>query len=503
MSSGQAGAEAQAERRRLKGASIGGVLINMASQVVRTLLRLGYQIVIARLLLPGDFGLVAMAAPVITFVQLFADLGLSQATVQQSEISQGQLSFLFWLNVAAGLLLSAVCVGAAPLVARFYGDPRVTGVMIAAGALLLLGSFYSQHMALLNRHMRFRALAVVDIASFLLGSAGGIAAALLGAGYWAIIANQAVTTVSALVMVWRASGWVPGRPGRFSEMTALMHFGGNVTSFNFVNFFSRNGDNILIGRFAGEHALGLYDRAFKLMLVPFGQIAAPFGKVAVPLLSRSHDQPEFYRQAYRRMLEAVLLLLYPGLVFMIAAHRALIALALGPRWADVAPIFAILGFNAFVAPIGSSMGWLFVSQGRTREMRNCGIVASAIFVGCFVVGLRWGPLGVAAGYMVAGFIEISFLWRIATRKGPLGGRDFFATILPFVLAVLFSFAVLAGLRPFLPPGLAGLMLQAVCAYAAFFAALAALPGGRHVLRGAFRQLAALVKRFRPVAAGKP
>ena len=493
----EAATRAEAERRRLKGASVNGVLVNVLSQAVRSVLRLAYQVVIARLLLPGDFGLVAMAAPVITFVQLFADLGLSQATVQQERISQAQLSFLFWLNVAVGALLAGLCVLAAPLVARFYGDPRVAGVMIAAGSLLFLGSFASQHMALLNRHMRFRALAVLDIASFLLGAAGGIGSALLGAGYWSIIINQAVTTLAALLMAWWYAGWVPGRPGRLGEMTALLHFGGNLTSFNFVNFFSRNGDNILIGRFAGEHALGLYDRAFKLMLVPFGQVSAPFSKVAVPLLSRSRDQPDFYRRAYQRMLEAVLLVLYPGLVFLIVAHRALIALALGPRWSDVAPIFAILGLNCFVAPIGSSMGWLFVSQGRTREMRNCGIAASVIFVGCFVTGLRWGPLGVAAGYTVAGFIEISYLWRVATRRGPLGGRDFLGTVLPFLFAVPVTFAALAGAEEILPGGAPGLALRAVCAYAVFAAALAALPSGRRVLRRVRGQALGLRARLRP------
>ena len=491
---GDAGQEAS-ERQRLRGASVNGVVINLVSQLARFGMRFAYQIVIARLLLPGDFGLVALTAPVITFVQLFADLGLSQATVQQKDIDQEQLSFLFWVSVAAGLALAVLCVAAAPLVAAFYGDPRAAGVMVVSGSLLLVSGLYSQHLALLNRHMRFRALALLDLASFALGAAAGIASALLGAGYWAILVNQAVVSVSALIIAWVVSGWVPGRPGPYSRMKPLLHFGGNITGFNFVNFFSRNTDDILLGRFAGEHALGLYDRAFKLMLLPFSQISGPFTKVALPLLSRSQDEPEFYRRAYQRMLGAVLLMIYPGLVFMIATSHDLIVLALGERWAEVAPIFAILGIDAFVAPVGNSMGWLFVSQGRTREMRNWGVVTSVLFVCCFAIGLHWGPRGVAAGYAAAGLIEISFLTRVVTRKGALRGRDFWPVVLPFVLGIGITFAAMHGLRAVLPHNPWSLLVEACAAYAVFVASLTALPSGREILRDVAAQTTRLGQKM--------
>ncbi len=387
-----------------------------------------------------------------------------------------------------------LCVLSAPLVAAFYGDPRAAGVMMVSGSLLLASGLYSQHLALLNRHMRFRALAVLDLASFAIGAAAGIASALLGAGYWAILINQAAVTVSGLAIAWIVSGWVPGRPGPYARMKPLLHFGGNITAFNFVNFFSRNTDDILLGRFAGEHALGLYDRAFKLMLLPFSQVSGPFTKVALPLLSRSQEEPEFYRRAYQRMLGAVLLLIYPGLVFMIASSHDLIVLALGQRWAAVAPIFAILGIDAFVAPIGNSMGWLFVSQGRTREMRNWGVVTSVLFVFCFAIGLHWGPRGVAAGYAAAGLIEISFLTRVVTRKGPLRGQDFWPVVLPFLLGIGVTFAAMHGLRRILPASPWSLLVEAVCAYAAFVGSLTVLPSGRDILRDVAAQSARLGRK---------
>ncbi|WP_297492690.1 lipopolysaccharide biosynthesis protein [Acidocella sp.] len=485
-----------AEQMRLRRTSVRGVAITMSTQLLRFFLRFGYQVLIARLLLPKDFGLVAMAGPAISFIQLFTDLGLSQATIQHKEISQQQLSFLFWVSLCAGAIFAVITTLFAPLVADFYHEPRLTTVMVALGGMLFLTGCYSQHMALLYRRMNYRVLGIIDITNFCAGALAGLGAAWLGAGYWSIVINQAVSTLVALVMAWAATGWVPGKPGPYAEMRPLLHFGGNITGFNIVNFFSRNSDNILIGRFCGPYPLGLYDRAFKLMLLPFGQISAPFSAVAVPMLAKSREQPEFYRNAFRRMLEAVLLLLYPGIAFMIVCSHDLVILALGARWVDVAPIFALLGFDALVSPIGNSMGWLFVSQGRTREMRDWGILASLIFVADFIIGLHWGPRGVAAAYAISGFIEISFLWKIATRSGPLRERDFLRILLPYVVALPASFGFLLGVHPHMPDTFWAIGAQAIGSYIVFAGGLCLTPGGRRLLADGLRRLRALSATFR-------
>jgi PST family polysaccharide transporter len=484
--------ELEAQRSLLRTRSVRGVAITMSTQLLRFFLRFGYQVLIARLLLPKDFGLVAMAGPAISFIQLFTDLGLSQASIQHKDINQKQLSFLFWVSLSAGAIFAIVTAA----LARFYHEPRLSLVMMALGCMLLLTGFYSQHMAILYRRMNYRALGIIDITNFSVGALAGLAAAWDGAGYWSIVINQAVSTCVALVMAWLFTGWVPGMPGRFAEMRPLLHFGGNITGFNIVNFFSRNSDNILIGRFCGPQPLGLYDRAFKLMLLPFGQISAPFSDVALPLLAKSVEQPEFYRSAYRRMLEAVLLLLYPGIAFMIICSHDLVVLALGARWAAVAPIFALLGFDAFVSPVGNSMGWLFVSQGRTREMRDWGIVASLIFVAGFAIGLHWGPIGVAASYAISGLLEISFLWKVVTRRGPLRERDFLAVLVPFLVALPASFALLLLVHQHLPGTLWALALQGFGSYAVFAGGLCLTPGGRRLMADGVRRIQGLGNVFR-------
>jgi PST family polysaccharide transporter len=480
------------EHSKLKGAAVNGVAASMLAQLLLFGLRFGYQIAIARLLLPSDFGLVAMITPVLGFVQLFADLGLSQATIQMKDISQGQLSFLFWLNVAAGFLLAALCVATAPLVASFYGDPRVSGVMAASAAMFAIGGFFSQHLALLNRHMRFRTLAAINLITFVVGAVFGIGAAAMGASYWSIVINQVASSVTTLVLAWSLSRWLPGRPGSLAQFRPLMEFGTNTTGFNIVNFFSRNSANILLGRYAGELPLGFYDRATKLMLVPFQQVCAPFSSVALPLLSRTQAQPALYAQAYERMLETMLVLTYPCLAFMIVNSHALAVLTLGQRWANVAPVFAILGIDMFVAPIGTSIGWLFVSQARTREMRNWGVVTSALFFMCFVIGLHWSVRGVAAGYALAGVIEICVLIPVVTRRGPIRTRDVLALLAPNLCAAAFAFAAVSAVKALELPTFLSLCLGLAAAYAGFGMALTILPRGRRMLREARRQAFGLV-----------
>ena len=487
-------AQVAADRQRLKSLTVNGAAVNMASQLLRVVLMFGNQIAMARLLAPGDFGLVAMAAPVIAFVQLFSDLGLSAATVQQKTITQSQLSFLFWINVGMGALLAAITAVLAPLVAWFYGDPRVADITIIAGSLLFLGGLYSQHMALMNRNLRFTSIAAVELGSFALGAAAGITAAVLGLSYWSLVVNQAVNSVSAMLLAWIVSGWRPGRPERTTGMRALLRFGANLTGAGVVNFFARNMDNVLIGRVWGEGSLGLYDRAYKLVLLPFNQVAYPFTRVALPLLSKSQDAPDFYRNAYRRLLESVLLLTYPGLVWVLAVHQSLIVHVLGARWAGVGPIFGVLVLDAFVAPIGQSMGWLFISQGRTREMRNWGIVASVLFVSCFVAGLHWGPVGVASGYVVAGFIELAALWHIATRTGPLRGESFFGLLHPFLAGALAAYGALYGLAAVISPGWIMLGVSGVISYAVFALVMLALPAGRRTLLGVLAQARGFLPR---------
>jgi polysaccharide transporter, PST family len=475
-------------RASLKQSSAQGAAITLGSQLAKFAIQIAYQTLLARILSPSDFGLVAMTAPILAFVQLFADLGLSQATIQRPRISEGQLSILFWINVAASASLGLLTLAVSPLVGSFYGEPRVVAITAISGSMFILGGLYSQHIALLNRNLAFGKLAVIELTAITLGASAGLASALRGLGYWSILVGQGTISFVTLSFAWALCNFRPGLPKRGEQWQSLVAFGGNLTGFNVVNYFARNLDNVLIGKFNGRDALGLYDRAYRLMLMPLSQVSQPLARVALPLLSRMQAEPELYRKAYTRTLELLLVLTYPGIAFVLVSHDQLILLLLGEKWAGISPIFGILAIGALFAPIGNSTGWLFLSQDRTREMRNWGAVSSALFVLSFAMGLPWGPVGVAACYVtVGGVIQGPLLLWACTRSGPVALRDVLRALLPHALSVLICCAVEFTLARVLPAGLGCFLLQLALCYPLYFAALLIAPGRTGILKTVWEQ----------------
>jgi polysaccharide transporter, PST family len=465
----------------LKRVSANGAAISLGSQIARLAIQLAYQVLLARRLSPAEFGLVAMAAPIVAFVRLFADLGLSQATIQREEISQGELSLLFCVNVGASVLLGTLTVALAPLAGAFYGEPKVAAITAAFGGLLLIEGFYTQQLAILNRNMAFARLASTELTAVVAGALAGIAAASRGFGYWSILIGQGATTLTTLVLAWALSGWWPSVPRGGARWRTLVGFGGNVAGFNIVNYLARNFDNVLIGKFIGREALGLYDRAYKLMLLPLTQFSQPLGRVALPLLARTRSDSAAYRASYLRIVEVAVMLTYPFILFAIVTRRPLIAIVLGSRWAGVGPIFALLGLGALYAPISHSVGWLFISQERTRELRNWGSVSSVLFVASFVAGLRWGPIGVAASFVsVIIILQGPLVLWAATRTGPVRMSDVLRMLRPHAFSAVVCCAVEACLIHAVRPDLLILTLLLLVAYGSYAAALLALPGGREV-----------------------
>jgi PST family polysaccharide transporter len=486
----------QVDKAAFKQATVRGVTISYATQFVKLGLQFASQVIIARLLFPKDFGLVAMAAPVIAFATLFADLGLTQATVQRQLISQAEQSFLFWISLFASFVSGLIVICAAPLAVAFYGEPRVGLIVVALGVIVMSSGVAAQQKALLNRHLRFGALATVDLMSLLIGSISGVLMALAGWSYWSIVGQQAASSLVSLIMYWWLSGWKPSRPSRITSARSLLSFGGNVTTFNFVNFFARNLDNVLIGKVLGEAPLGLYDRAYKLLLLPLNQITQPIGRVAQPLLARSLQDEPLYQRTYFRLLELVLMLTYPGIIFAGLASHDLIITVLGKQWEGAAPIFAVLAIGGLFAPISNSTGWLFTTQDRTGEMRNYGVLSSAAFAMSFIVGLRWGPLGVASCYIAVGCIQGPLVWWAATRKGPVSTQSLVRVTAAYALASLMTAVVIILGTRYLPSSPVTLGILLVSAYVTFLAGLTLTAVGRKSLGDVWRQGQSILRKMR-------
>jgi len=417
----------------LKRQSVRGAAATFLAQGLRFVLQFGSQIALARLLSPADFGLVAMIGPVLMLVQIFNELGLSQATIQRAEISQQELSSLFWLNIGISVVLAVIMAASSSAIALFYGQPELALICISLAGLLVSSGLASQQIALLNRHMRFSALAGIDIGCGAIAVVVGITAAWFGMGYWSLVLMQAANAATILIMAWTLSDWRPSWPSRHAGLGLLLRFGGHVTGYNLINYAGTNLDSVLIGKLGGTVALGLFDRATKLVATPIWQISLPVARVAVSLLSRLSTQTDRYRSAYLRMLQGLLLATVPAVVCIAMTSSQFVPMLLGVAWTDAAPIVTWLAVATAFAPLSISSYWLFLSQNRVGEQLFYVCIKTAIAIVALLIGLQGGALGVAQSYAAfAILVHGSLLWG-ATRTGPVSHGDVLRACYPFVI----------------------------------------------------------------------
>ncbi|HKP47805.1 MAG TPA: lipopolysaccharide biosynthesis protein [Pyrinomonadaceae bacterium] len=461
-----------------------GGAVTVASHSLRFVITIAATSVMARLLRPSDYGLIGMVAFFTNFVAMFKDLGLSIATIQKSEIDYKQVSTLFWLNVAFSFLITMLTIVLAPAISWFYGEPRLVAVTAVSAVGFLFGGLTVQHEALLRRQMRFLSLAVIALASMLSGYVVGIYLAWRGWSYWALVFSQLALLLVNAVGVWTICRWRPGLPARNSGVRSMVAFGRNFTGFSIINYFSRNLDNLLLGRFWGANELGLYNRAYQLMTLPIDQINEPVTSVAIPALSRINDEDERYRQAYRRMLEKIAMFTMPAVAFLMATSDWIVQIVLGPQWSATSRIFLLLGITGLFQPIANTTGWLFLTQGRSRDMFHWGLISGPITMASIVIGLPWGAVGIASSYALTrvALTDPLLFWFVG-RKGPVRTRDFYHIIAPFTFAALASLGISAVVRSQfqIHNPILGLIALFIVTGVVTLASLAVLPSGRLAL----------------------
>ena len=440
-------------------------------------------LILSRLLDAGDFGLVAMVGPVVAFVALFKEMGLLQAVVQKRDLTYGQVSSLFWINMGISAALTVLLVAAAPLIAAFYGDERLTAILRVMALNLALTAIGSQHFALMNRGLMFGRIGVNSSAVAVVTLGVSIAWAMVHPTPWALVAGTIAGSLAGAAMVWAWVPWRPARPAMARGTRALLGFGAGVTGFKLSNFFARNFDNVLIGRVWGGETLGFYDRAYKLLLFPLSRVADPLAKVMVPVLSRMQGEPARYEAAFFRVFGLMNLALLPGVATAAAMADTAVPFLLGEKWAAAAPIFAALGIAGLSQPLANPTGWLFLSQGRTTEMAWWGLGSALVTCAGFALTVQYGVVALAYGYAATSVIKLLPVWWLIGRRGPVGRGRIVNRVLPLVAGVALAYGAVALAQGALPgPAVARLALGAAIAYGAFAAVAASSAYGRTVLR---------------------
>ena len=380
--------------------------------------------VLARLLSPEEFGLVAMAAVFSPILRLFREGGLSTATVQQHQITQAQVSNLFWINTALGAVAALLCAALAPAVAWYFQDPRLIGITLGLAVTFLFGGASVQNLAVLNRQMKFRALALIDIGALIAGVVVGVTMAWSGYGYWSLVGSQVANSIAELMLALFASRWRPHWPKARCGTRALVNLGASLTVSSLLRRLAEGTDTLFIGRFYGVDAVGFYSRALFLLARPMDTFIAPFDAVFIPLLSRLQNDPERYRRTFLQACNAIALLSFPIAGLLLGLSQPLVLILLGRQWEAVTPIFAWFTLAALFIPLGYAAMWLPVTQGRKRDILVAGVALSLITIFSVVAGLPLGPIGVALSFSASGLlIRLPIQFYIVGRLGPVSPLD--------------------------------------------------------------------------------
>lgn len=427
--------------------SLRGGAIAFGAQGLKFALQFGTVVVLARLLAPEAFGLIAMAAALNGVLDLVKEFGLSAATIQKSDITHSQVSALFWINAAIGVAIAILLLLGAPAIAEFYGQPELLAVTRWLALPFLLSGLTTQHWALLRRQMRFGAIALLETGTEILGFALVIGLALGGAGYWALIAQRMLGPALLLVGCWSLCGWRPGWPTRAPGLAALVGFGSAVTSCNLAVAFARSIDQILIGWLWGPAVLGLYERSVKLLLMPITNIAMPLYAVGMPMLSRLNDEPRRYRAAFIRLIEHLAMATMPAGALVVVASDWLVVTLFGDQWRAATPLVAFFGLAVSYQPVTMALGLVFMTQNRGRDLLHAALIDSVLAVILIVAGLPFGVVGVAGFYSVGGLVLRAPLYTwFATRHSGIVPRDVYQAVLPSAGAALIVAGVAWGVR---------------------------------------------------------
>jgi len=439
----------------LKGRAIRGGFAKVCSQGANFALRVGSLMVLARLLDPKDFGLVGMVTAFTGVLTLFRDFGLSSATVQRVEVTEEQISTLFWINSLVGAILWILLVAVSPLVAAFYREPRLLLVTIVLAVGFFFNAVGVQHSAMLQRQMRFTALAIIDFVSLLSGVIVAIAMALYGFKYWSLVAMSTVSPLVTSISLWLVTGWIPGAPRRRVGLHSMMRFGGTITLNGLVVYVAYNLEKVLLGRFWGAETVGIYGRAYQLINIPTDNLNSAVGEVAFSVLARVQNDVDRLRSYFLKGYSLVLALTVPVTIACALFGDDLISVLLGPKWKAAIPIFRLLAPTILMFAMMNPFSWLLFSMGWVNRSLKIALVIAPLAITAYLIGLPYGPKGVALAYSTAMTIWLipHILWCIHGTNISFG--DILGVVkrpvVSAAVAALIAFAVQFQLGQNLPP----------------------------------------------------
>jgi len=382
-------------RRALRGG-----LVSVIIQYGNAVLQIGAAIVLARLLAPEDFGLVAIVTVLTSFAPLLIDFGLLDATAQRRTITPAQVSGLFWVSSGIGLAVAVVVAASSPLIAWVYGEPRLQPIALCVAITFVLSGMSNQHMALLRRTMQFGKIGQIQFLGTLAGTAAAVVVAICGYGYWALVARPITTSFCVVFGAWSACRWRPGAPVFDDEVKSMVRFGLHVVGFTVAYTLSRAVDRIALGLFYRPDQVGYYQNAMNLYENSIYSVLNQTHVVGSAALSKLQSNPAALRQKYETALSMLAFFVMPAAAILSVTAEDLTVILLGDKWRTAGALLSIIALRGISHAVEGSQGWLHLSLGRADRWQKWGIVSLVVQAAAVLAGLPFGPTGVAVAVVV-------------------------------------------------------------------------------------------------------
>ena len=422
-------------------ASVRSGVTFVAARGVNVFVQLGSTIVLARLLSPSDFGLVAMVLAIVGFAPMLIDLGTTDASIQKRHVTRSEISTLFWVNAVIGGSLTALLVGASGFIAHVFGEPALAEIAIVSSLTFIIAGLSTQHYALMRRAMQFRRIATIEIAANVVGSVVSVAMALSGCGYWSLVAKPILTTGLSAIGVWTSCRWVPGRPQVTSDVKELVGFGMGVTGFTMTDYLARSADRVALGYFYGPSALGYFQNAFLIYSNLLSILTEPLHNVAVSGLTKLRSDVDALKKSWSSALSSLTFFAAPMFAVLAITGQDVVVILLGPKWAPAGPLLCIFAVRGIAHIVERTLGWLHVAAGRSDRWTRWGLVSAALQLLALVAGLPFGPIGVAAAYTIVTFGLFVRALAYAGEPVGIGAKDVIRTVGPQTIAAIVAVAV--------------------------------------------------------------
>lgn len=403
------------------------------TNIFKQVLQIVSLMVFARLLSPDDFGMFAILMIFVGFLEMFTDMGTSAALIHVEKPSDKLLSSIFYLNIFVGLLLCIILIFLSTPISLFFENPKLEELLQIISLSFIITSFGVVQKALYEKQLDFKRVTLIESFSVFMGIGAGIGSAIYGLGIYSLIVQTLLSSIIRVAFMWFASEWRPLVYFSLNDIKSIWGYTSNLFSFNLINFFARNADTFLIGKFLGSSALGSYSLAYRIMLYPLQNITRILIRILFPAFSKIKDDNEKFKKAYLRVIFFIALVSFPLMSGLMATSTLFVHIFLGDKWHNLASLIVILAPIGMIQSIVSTTGSIYMAKGNTKLLFNVGTISTIITVTFFIAGIPFGVEGVAFAYLLSNLIILYPVLRISWKQIDLSVLRGINEIFPLII----------------------------------------------------------------------